>query len=209
MTRLTPWGLVVLLMAALFVSRCGVDANLAVALDRAETAEMAAQANLARADSAAAVSDRLRSVRDSIEAVYAIDSAQWASDRVASAQRIQAATARASAVATDLTAQLDSVQSALFARYTAERDSIESSLRADLESLELERNSLWRQREIMSGLVTSLEGEVDALRSANNDLLIANEELHAAIRAQGRENRLLKLGGTVLLVWAGYERLAG
>ena len=175
-----------------------------VDLLRAEVADSVAADWKARADADSVENVVLRERADFLARVYSTDSLTWAAEADEARARAARATRRASEVAADLTARLDSVGEALFAEYRAERDSIKAADESRIMSLEAERSALWLQRDELGALVDGLTSENTALRQSLDAAKASNEALRDAIAKGSRQNRLLKIGGAALLglaVW--------
>jgi hypothetical protein len=177
-----PWVAVVALVAWAVIQ--GRDRSEDV--DRA----LAAEATVA---TLRPLADALQTENAARAVAYTADSARWAGERAearareaAAIDRARLATIRASAVATDLTARLDSTETALFAAYQAEVDSVVAGKDAVIASLGGRVSTLEDERTALLGVVGGLRSEVEVLGAIGTQLEAATEALHAALRAQGR-----------------------
>lgn len=153
----------------------------------------------ARADTWDAERRRLQGEYDALSATYSADSARWAARADSAQRRIDEATTRASRVATDLTARLDSVGRALFAEYRAERDSIDAARLTIIVDLRARTASLETR---VASLVRVNRTTLDVL-DARAEQITALEDYGAAMRrayAAAARRRWLERGGVLLLV---------
>lgn len=138
---------------------------------------------------------------------YSADSARWEAEvaeararEAAATIRVREATARASAVATDLTARLDSTEARMFAEYEAERDSIDEATEEILDTYRSMLLATTAERDELRALLFGREQEITALRNENAGLRSAIDALHERIRGLERQGTLTR---TVLLLGAG------
>jgi hypothetical protein len=174
------------------------DAHAAVAADSLASAlahRMVAD-SLARLDSLHAAEDERMRERHEAE-------------RAADAARIREARARASEVATELTARMDSTEAALFAEHEAHRDSVDVAKDREIERLGTENAALTERTELLAAQVVALRHETAAALEGWAASRAQAEVLRSALRAQGRQNTLLRVGGLGLLALAGYQTLTG
>lgn len=155
----------------------------------------------ARADLYARAADSIAVVRDSIARenavqaqAYADSSRLWsfrmadAQDRaIAAAARAQGATLRASAVATDLAARLDSTSTALFVEYQTEVAARDSAHMDELEAVRDQLVTVTADRDALVLVVSGLRAEVAAGGQQIQALAAANAALRDALAAKNRK----------------------
>lgn len=174
------------------------------------------------ADLYARVADSIAVQRDSIALenarqaeAYTADSTRWEADRAEArareaeaVDRARNATIRASTVATDLTARLDSTETAMFREYQSERDSIDAATDGVVEAVRDQLVSVTEDRDSLRLLLFGKDEEIAALTSENAALRASIESLHDRIRGLEREGGLVKLGAIALVGVAVYDKVA-
>jgi hypothetical protein len=202
-----PWLLFAATFGLLLAQRACDSSAVRVAKAEASIHEEVADSAMARArvDSAATVA--LRDSLARMDSVLADSSKAWRAADAENRVRIASLIHRANDAREALSASLDSTGTALLAEYTATTDSIIAAKDETIESLVAERSLLWARIETGDELAAGLTDEVAALRGAIDGLERANASLRTGLDSAGRQNRLLKLGGTALLGLAIYDTL--
>lgn len=188
---------------------------------RADSFHQVYLADSARADSTAMVNEGLDAKLDTLTALRVADSTAAEADRREDRSRVAHATVTASEALDSLLAHADSIGVAHAATYVAARDSIDAAKDRENVRLNVElgstKDELAGAHERIDGLVVevgdlraaamSARAEAAAERETSQSLRRANASLRSGLDSAGRQNRLLKLGGTVLVGLAVYDKV--
>ncbi len=176
------------------------------ALDRAETAETAIRVLAAQRDSAVQRADSLESdatARDTV-LVRVVETVRVTIE--AATHRFQEADSSFASGVDSLRTMLDSTGVRILDRIVDDHEFAIEQKDVAYRALEVrlgvteESATLWRSTSEAKGAVIAAQvAELVQYR-------IANEALHDHIRGQSRENKLLKIGGLVLLTKAAYDQ---
>lgn len=152
-------------------------------------AEAVAAARLDMADSFAAHAREDSSRNAQLAAAYTADSTRWEAERAAaedsresSERAAAAAQRRASAVATDLTARLDSTEASLFMQYRTEVDSIAEATDRVIAALKVRDATKDAEIASLHSQLFAKDQELGSVRAENVQLRGAIEALEEQIR---------------------------
>jgi hypothetical protein len=146
---------------------------------------------------------------DSATAALADSSAVWAARDSVARARAQAADRRASAVATELTARLDSTSTALFMEYQAATAEIIEAKDSTIAILEAERSALYATINTHVEYEAALSASLAAERGLSAEYRAAWEAEQALrVRAE-RRGGIARLGVLALAGLAIYQNLGG
>lgn len=209
MTSRAPWLLAAALALALLVTTCREDPEVAVALDRAASAEAAAVLFRADRDAALAQADSVAALRALAELAYADSVAAWTAERARLARSSRQQTARLTAAADSLRARGDSTVTVLVDQMEAAHAEAIEAERGQTRAADARGDALDVTVGLLTAEVAGLREALTASMAAEATIQAALDDAVGALRRQGRENRWLRIGTVALVGLAAYDRLQG
>lgn len=158
-------------------------------------------------DSMRAERERLEQA-DSVRAAELADSVEtWRQRAAARASQISELRREASNIATDVMAQLDSVQAVTFNAYVAQRDSIDAELIRENDELKTENAMLWDRVAGLDQIVAAATVELETMRAQVAEYRTALAAKDQVIASQRRQGFLLKGAVTLIALGEGARAL--